>query len=179
MKVTRNSVFETNSSSVHTITLGKTNKNLKANPEDAKRIHSFELNFRMYEWGPDTVYTPWGKVSYLMAAIWCTDGYNAISDDSDIWICDSKMIPKAMEYIINSDGMKLIQEAINDYYGKEIELVWNDTSCAPHIDHQSIEDYKSFDEFLKDNDLDGVDKLRNFIFDDGSYIIVGNDNGSY
>lgn len=179
MKVTRSSVFETNSSSVHTITIGETNKNLKADLEDAKKIHSFGLNFDMYEWGPDTVDTPWGKVSYLMAAIWCIDGYNMIPDDSDIWVHDSKMISKAMAYIINSDGMKLIQEAINDYYGKEIELVWNDTSCAPHIDHQSVEYYKSFNDFLKENNLDTVDKLRNFIFDDGSYIIVSNDNGSY
>lgn len=173
MKVTRNSVFETNSSSVHTFTIGE-GHGYKPDPELAKKINRFYLRFDWYEWGPDTVDTPERKVSYLISAIWCTDGYNSIPDE--IWSNDTKRISWAMDFVNKSDGLKLIKKAIDDYYGKDVELVWDVSDDAGHIDHQSIEDYKSFSDFLEGKGIETVDKLRDFIFGDDSWIIIGNDN---
>ncbi len=132
----RNNLFETNSSSVHTLVIsndGREPSNFKLNKEG-----KIEVDFG--EFGKDLcLYTSqYDKLSYLMTCLYYLSGYD-IDDIYENWEFEN------------------IENAICEYTGaKGIKILGK---VEPYIDHQSIPDYDI--EIINAYDKDAV---INFVF---------------
>lgn len=139
--VVRRSVFETNSSSVHTLSIIKNPKNLQI----PKKV-TIDTG-RYFGWENEIYSDLETKLSYLWLAI------NEYSKED--------MRPK----FINLLYEQLHKLGIND-----IEAVDKSDSMFSGIDHGD-----EAGEFIEEILEDPV-KFKNFLFDDESFILTGNDN---
>lgn len=146
MKVTRKGVFETNSSSVHSLSI-------TSNKDEWKGKDSvLYVSLGEYGWGYDRLITPSEKVSYLMTLIASYVGYygdNEFTDEDFFDLSSIKDIYKAVKH----HGSEIVFNKCSKGYG--------------YVDHQSIVPMEEF--------LDGID-LEDFIFNYKYEIIIDNDN---
>jgi hypothetical protein len=171
----RRSVFETNSSSTHSVSVSrKNNQRYSSNvlnvfiDEYDNKIH---VRFGEFGWEIANYNFPYDKLQYIVTMLVETEGNNIASIDE----------------LFESDGFKLINDAIADYchcdgiwIDEDMKLdsyEWNGKvhsyiSHEGYIDHQSCEDYNSVQDFLDDYGLD----IIQFIFDDGVIVHTDNDN---
>lgn len=151
MLQTRKNVFETNSSSTHSITLGGgeylMDTSLVPNEEGFIDIPAYEFG-----WEYDTYRYAEAKASY--ALIYCLD-----------WSGDNK-----------DKHLSVLIDVIKDQTGA-IGIKWSETQKSswdfyPHgyIDHQSVEGGR-LDYLFED-----AETLRRFIFDEHSVLITDSDN---
>jgi hypothetical protein len=166
MKQIRQGVFETNSSSSHSVSIRKGNLNpseLKVNSLDGK----VSVNFGSFGWGPERLTEQHEKLSYLCTMLVATEGRRINSLDE----------------FYETKGFKAINEAIQDYcycdgiiFNDEITLAnWGNENYIQidgYIDHQSCEDYSNIEEFLNDYRTNIID----FIFNNGVVVNIDNDN---
>ena len=174
-KQIRLGVFETNSSSTHSVSISSTNSRYYDSTaldvfvdEYDNRVH---VRFGEFGWEVENYRFPYDKLQYIVTMLVETEG-NDITCVNDLF---------------ETDGFKLINDAVADYchcYGiwidEDIQLnsyTWDGKthyyiSHNGYIDHQSCEDYKSVQDFLDDYYLD----VTQFIFDDGVVVHTDNDN---
>lgn len=154
MKKIRQNVFETNSSSTHSICIAK--------DVELELPESIHFEFGEFGWENDTLYSMWEKASYLYT------GFIANNRQEDfnniVTILENKGIEVTYEEPIYSkhsykDGDRVIEYTHCDNGG--------------YIDHS----YELID-FLNDIYSDET-KLLNFLFSSLSFIITGNDNDDY
>lgn len=169
-KQIRRNVFETNSSSTHSISIRKgdiSNSYLKVDEYDNK-VH---VSFGEYGWGYETLNTQYERLSYLCTMLLETEA-NKISNIKDIFETDGfKEINKIISNKCNCDGIHFddkIKISSYNYNGDNVNYV----DIDGYIDHQSCEDYSNINEFLKDWNTD----IENFIFNDNISVIIDNDN---
>jgi hypothetical protein len=166
MKVIRTSVFETNSSSSHSISINLENNliggtNLYINPKDNK-VH---VEFGEFGWNGPILETPLDKLSYLCTMLIQLEGPGIINPNA----------------FLQTEGFKFINDFIADYcdcggitidssiwYDKEYKILEHDG----YIDHQSCDFYSNIKEFLFENGL----QIADFIFNPGVTVIIDNDN---
>ena len=161
----RSSVFETNSSSTHSVSImGENYKmdNLKADyGEDY-----ITMTFGDFGWEERSYIDPYTKLQYALTMVIETEGrYN---------ICNS------VEEFYDLEGYKQINDVVKSRCGFEVRLdedsiqepEYGYTNHEGYIDHQSSEDYRCLQEFL---DEYGV-SLEDFIFDPKVVLITDNDN---
>jgi hypothetical protein len=170
----RRSVFETNSSSTHSVSISKKKSNYYNNSCLKKYIgfdNKVHVEFGEFGWEIEHYNSPYSKLQYITTMLIETEG-------RDI---------STVEELFETDGFKLINEAISNYCN--CDGIWIDSriemksyewdgevevyiSHDGYIDHQSHEDYNSVQDFLDDY---GVDVTK-FVFDEGVCVITDNDN---
>jgi len=169
-RLTRNTAFESNSSSSHSLLIRKPGvmcyNDIEAEPYD-NLVH---IEFGEFEWGIDTYYSAMTKLSYAVTMVAETE--KCLSEDE----------------FYQTDGMKAINELIQekchcngvviDYPNFQIgSYTWDGKtiyymSHNGYIDHQSCECYDSLQDFLDDWNI----TLERFIFDDNVGLLIDNDN---
>ena len=170
MKLIRNSVFETNSSSTHSLTVANKPSYTTLYPNKAG-----ELRFTDppgFGWSWDTYEDPTSKAWYLYIYLrdWVNGGANQGYDkkyDKEI-ATRSQFTGEALE------KLELLEKVIKDQTGADT-IIWDDTSdySSPegYIDHQSAESG------LNGNiEFDDEECIKDFVFGIGSLIETGNGN---
>lgn len=160
MKQIRNSVFETNSSSTHSLTINSKILDAKINLE----VNGFDNNIHVssgeFGWGYEELTSQYKKLSYLVTMMFEKEIKN-IKDAINIY---------------ESESFKLIDDAIFEHTGHhialdEIDLKRNKINIEGYIDHQSYEKYASFKDFLEQNNVSVIE----FVFGD-TIMKIDNDN---
>ena len=146
----RKGVFETNSSSTHSLVICKENEELKL-----PGFVSFETND--YGWEFDTLSTTWEKASYLYSLAVCLDEGKTFIDKVWKWFCE--------------DNIDCNFEIMYDIYDN-----WDGTGQIKFerasVDHAwDAKDFYKYVMHTKKN-------LYRFLFSDKSFIKTGNDNVS-
>lgn len=168
----RRGVFETNSSSSHSLCIsGKSDsitKHLPTNSDNIVMISPDEFG-----WSGPTLCSPADKLSYIITMV-----FEQYSDEEDFRIYTGK---SKWSFKINSNKImettefKEIEKCIienTDYAGLQLEYDAYDTDYA-YIDHQSFsDDYESYKDFL---DYYGI-TLADFLFNGKYQMIITNDN---
>lgn len=167
----RKNVFETNSSSTHSLTV--------ANKPDYSTLFpnkNGELRFANppgFGWSWDTYDDPTSKAWYLYLYLrdWENGGANCPYDKYDkTKDARSQFTDVALE------KLELLEKVIKDQTGAD-SIIWDDkadekhyTSLEGYIDHQSVE-------YGLDGDVEFTEQsLKDFVFGIGSIIETGNDN---
>lgn len=161
-KVIRRGVFETNSSSSHSVSIQKgdiSGSYLTVNPEDNK-VH---VEFGEYGWGYDTLRSQSERLSYICTMLMMTEARRVASVE-DVFETDGfKQINSDIAEKCNCEGICFDDEIKMSSWGIDID---------GYIDHQSCEDYSNIREFLNDYNTD----IINFVFNDGVTVVIDNDN---
>lgn len=163
MKQIRRNVFETNSSSTHSVSV-RCGKGLQTNwmtiGEDGY-IHS---NLGEFGWEIETYREQSEKLSYLLTMAYMKNPPNVCS-----W-SDGYSEPDDIERFMETEDFKMISDAIAGY--ADCKGVMLDRIDDGYIDHQSHEDYRTTKEFL---DEYGVDVIE-FVYGRGVCVHTDNDN---
>lgn len=149
----RRGVFETNSSSTHSICIARN--------KEPKIPEFMQFRFGEFGWDCDTLYTPYAKASYLYT------GLIANGRDEDF---------AAILKVLSAKGVRIIsvEEPIfemcsyTDVEGNEQK--YRSGKNTGYVDH-----HDELKEFL-DAICADEQKLSRFLFSDLSFIITGNDN---
>lgn len=169
MKVTRYNLFESNSSSCHSLCIqGRTNT-LRSPKFHTINDNYVEAQFGEYGWGPDKIEYPREKLSYALTMIMMTEvqrcGY------------DSDEISYAM--FLKTSGFKLLDHYIKSigYAGiflPSYEDLYETNRYYPYgyIDHQSYEDYSCLEDFFHDYGI----TVEEYFGNSDVYVIIDNDN---
>lgn len=175
MRQIRNNVFETNSSSTHSVSVSYKNSNYYSNDclEDHidyndNKVH---VNFGEFGWEMASYDHPYEKLQYIVTMLVETEGRNILSVDDLFETEGFKLINDAVAYYCNCNGICIDDEMKMKYYewdGKKHFYLDHEG----YIDHQSHENYKCVQDFLDDY---GV-SAEKFIFDNGVCVITDNDN---
>ncbi len=163
MKQIRHSVFETNSSSTHSVSIHRNSNKIEQNKMvvcDDGYIHA---TLGKFGWEEEDYDSQESKLSYLLTMAVHKNGlcaYN-ITDEED---------QEAIDSLQKTEDFKRISAEVANHAGCKGVVV--DYSSG-YIDHQSHEDYRSMDDFL---DNYGVSILE-FIF--GSDVVIHTDNDNH
>ncbi len=148
MKLVRHNVFETNSSSCHSLSVNENAKIYDTILPDEDGYIYIELSGE-YGWEQDTYYNTLDKVDYI--GIYARD-----------WTEDSEKYTQILIDVIKEHtgaNDVLIDSKNSSWGGKE-----------GYIDHQSVED-RDYHYLFENPEL-----LKKFIFGEGSYFECDNDN---
>lgn len=150
MRQIRMNVFETNSSSTHSICISKQNRDI---PEELPKL----LIFRHAEFGWDhmTYHDTQNKANYLYQAIYDLYRYNIFTREEY-----NKILTKIADILIKYDVMTEFDPVQKDAYGIEYG----------YIDH--AEELGDFIRWI----CRGEKKLLRYLFSGKSFIVTGNDN---
>lgn len=159
----RSNVWETNSSSMHTVTVrGKRNIN---NYNHINNI--IEVYLHEYGWDGDPCDDFMSKLAYAMSMVLNTE-YPSFNSYDDDFVVDQEILEEL-------PGYKTLINAISEhgYCEKIVIKRWNGHYYPyGYIDHQSCEDYHSLQDFLDDWNVDA----ERYLFDDGVVVWIDNDN---
>ena len=183
----RHGVFETNSSSCHSLSIKKSRGDYKYDQlkrwvdEDDNTIH---IGFGEFGWECKEYTDPFVKLEYALTMVvetecrdikdvnefFETDGFNEINDlIKRVCDCDGITLTSEME-------LRWYHPSYWDYDKKkevtDSSITYWYINHDGYIDHQSCEGYKSLQDFL---DYYGI-TLEEFIFDTGVELITDNDN---
>ena len=160
----RRGVFETNSSSVHTLTITKNSNNLKF----PKKLI---FDSGDYGWEHSCLNTPEEKASYLWETIKCI-----LPDDENKNLVEYNKALDSITKILKSVGVKAVFKYNNPKY-KESKYggYYKFYNKEGYEDDGYIDHAYELITFVKEVCFD-KDKLLGFLFSESSYIETGNDN---
>lgn len=165
MKQIRKSIFETNSSSSHSLVMSKKDRGYNYDlPVDERG--KLTIRFGEFGWGPEVLYTPYEKLRY-----WMTEYA------SEFWYdWNKKYEGKSFEDKLQIfEGQKIIKDAIQTIKKlcknvKTIEFASPDENDAyyhfGYIDHESVGTIRYTD-------------LKDTVFNNSCIVIIDNDNSEY
>jgi len=173
-KQIRNNVFETNSSSSHSLSipfkedLGK---------YDDRVFNNEIVYFGEFGWEEETFYTPYEKLQYLITAVQYFD--KPWQSDENYWDHPQEVLAEKYNQWINSSKyFKWIKEMLFDFNGSTIDIQideyekWN---TLGYIDHQSS--YLLEEENIWSEDEDTFKRnMIEFIFNPEYVLHADNDN---
>lgn len=150
MKQIRRKVFETNSSSMHSIAVvGENNREKPFSYGEVVYVSGGE-----YGWGPDVLTGPMDKLNYIFTSLFQhSDNYDDIMDSVEF---------------------EILKKVVKDYTGAELVIdIDGELDCllCGYIDHQS--------QGMLNGLIENEDNLKEFIFNDKYEIIIDNDNSLY
>lgn len=149
MQQIRNRVFETNSSSTHSICITKDRRNLKLPDKLLVRP-------KYFGWEHKTLCTPQEKAEYLYASILCT------------------FSRREAEAIKNELYQMLIEEGVDCEFVQAAYYDFNEDFCEDAgVDHAGCDDHLNFVNRVITN----KNRLLRYLFSEDSFVITGNDNG--
>ena len=165
MKQIRKNLFETNSSSCHTVSIESNGSHLEESKFKVNDDNYIEVPLNEFGWSLNKYDDQENKLAYLILIIAYTNGFGdcflSHSDDIDKWKnklykCDDfEELNSDIAYYTNTNGINIIN--IDGGY----------------IDHQSVERFSSLSDFLY---YYGINSTIDFIFDSNISIITNNDN---
>lgn len=149
-KQIRSSVFETNSSSSHSLTLGKSSLQPLIATEDELKTGTVIIHLGEYGWEWARLYSCRNKMSYLATQV--KSQYDTHSD-------------AAFNEAISDGPLQMLKDLVLQLTGCQTKFIGVDNS---YIDHQS---------YARGVHLfDNMDELKAFLLDETAYIQTGNDN---
>lgn len=181
MKQVRNSVFETNSSSTHSLVISKHGDNIK------DYYINEELVFGEYGWEVDSLRDPSSKAEYLLTTIQYVEEkakeipYLHYVEDGEQYAKNKSEYYKLMfEAVLESKYTKWILEVIESKTGitPVLGMLQNTWHPLGYIDHQSLSPSIFEDEFdlFSMSEIDFKNKVDDILFDNKYVIYTDNDN---
>lgn len=160
-RVLRYGMWETNSSSCHTVSVRG-----KGSPYYLHFDGIIETTIDEYGWSGDPCDEFNSKLSYALCMVLTTE-----YPDFHYWDENFTIDYDVLEKL---DGYKAILAAINKHGKCEKIIINKNGYYYPYgcIDHQSYEGYKSLQDFLDDWNVD----IERFLFDDNVIVLIRNDN---
>lgn len=154
----RRSVFETNSSSTHSIAIKK-DFDINSIPENKRKV---QFNVGQFGWEFDTYDDIYSKASYLYTAIFCGGSKNPEEDWNKIVkiLDDNRVVHVEEPYTVEHEK----------YEGVDYDVYKFPSNEFPYIDHAG-ETFDLIQALTSSSEL-----LLSFLFDDSSVIATGNDN---
>jgi hypothetical protein len=168
MKTIRNNVFETNSSSCHSITFST------GYPDDQKDYQLLVTGDGDFGWGYDKLETPAEKMNYATIAYACI----CASEDE----CEQVLSEIKRVFALHGVTVSFSENDAGEQQAIWFEVDdWDKSGIATahtsgYIDHQSQPHESDNCERLAKMFRDDPDELYSFVFGD-AYIIIDNDNG--
>lgn len=173
MKQIRHGVFETNSSSVHTIAIPCERFNSDVHVPD-----SVTLCDESYGWGFSVLEDFTDKVKYMYEV---AKKYNETKKDVEKILSDPHGKEKYSWYynwhaslkFKYDDYVKRYIDILHELGVNDVEIIYDDFDYWGGIDHG--ENWcGELDDFFDD-----VELMKHFLFNDKAYIVTGNDNNDY
>lgn len=174
MKVVRSGVFETNSSSSHSLSIGKRGS-LSPFRMPVNNDGYVEVDFGDFGWGYEKLESQLEKLSYLLTMVAMTETRFKV-DHADVDI---------FELFAQTDGFQKLNAFVCKYcegialenisleIRQSVDEAFHYIDYDGYIDHQSCENYGSLEDFLNNYGL-SIDEI---ILNDDISIIIDNDNG--
>lgn len=164
MKIIRNKVFETNSSSTHAIAITKSNENL-----DTPKYISLEYDGE-YGWSFRVVNDLDNKFTYLAIAAAYIEDISHGGDRDEFFKVPGDIKAREFEIRYFLWKLKKLGFSFGDREDKIVKKLTDENSYDYYIDHcdGAVGIYLD----LVDND----DKLKRFLLSSDSFITMGNDN---
>ena len=168
-KVIRDGCFETNSSSMHSVTVrGKYEYNNDRVPMTIDDDGYIGVWTDEYGWYGDSCDTWYTKLGYAFCMVLITEYPDDVIYDNNA-VVDQEVLEKLQ-------GYQTLLAALKEHNSscKGIYIYRDKGSFYPYgyIDHQSCEDYSSLQEFLDDWNVDA----ERYLFDDNVVVMIDNDN---
>jgi len=176
-------VFETNSSSSHSISLNITDINdlkcsLPVDNIDGEKVVTMECV--EFGWGPEQFNDAYTKLSYLLTYIFTFDKFIDENNEKKLMKQLKNMNPtKYLDFLVKKqyisykqyEYFKLLEEIISDVCDAKLIVKMNKYGCFHfgYIDHQSTDIAQKFLKRSKN-------EIMNFIFNPQSVLIIDNDN---
>ena len=167
----RREVFETNSSSTHSVSI-QTGGEKHIALEDSHLIVSADgyvhVELGQYGWEVESYYDQIDRLSYLLTMAYETnyDCYSMVRYD------DKEYVSKRIKRFMSADDFNEISERVAKHAScRGVQIDTNSYEEA-YIDHQSYEDYSDYRDFLRDYKL----TAREFVFGKGVVVHTDNDN---
>lgn len=157
----RNNIFETNSSSSHSIVVSEKNRGYCYNmPIDSKG--TLIIEFDDYGWGPEILYTPYEKLCYWMTEYAKEFWYSPKKESFETRL---QLFKEKKEI---KEAIKTIKRLCKNVKKVDFERPCNDeVYCGfGSIDHDSVG-------LVRDEDFE------NLIFNNSVIIVIDNDNSNY
>lgn len=167
MKVTRRAVFETNSSSTHSISI--------SNIGALKFPTSIFMTFDDFGWEINTHYDAQTKLSYVLTGIQYRHGWQTHYPDN-YWTDD--VVKNSFDVlrknaILTSKYFQWLVEMLQENSIEILDGYSSTTDDFGYIDHQSID---VLDELWSEDEATFKSNMKNFIFNSNSYLHTDNDN---
>lgn len=186
MKQIRKNIFETNSSSTHSVAIyGQSNPPMYEytlgayiDPAD----HYLHMKFGEFGWGYDEYEDDYTKLQYLLTMIAETasnDRFNPkFTNLEEFYALDDFILLESIvcEHIEGCKGINIISEITDKTYDDILDKdgnMYHSLEFDGYIDHQSCEDYNCLADFLEAWDL----SIEEFLFNPHVQLIIDNDNG--
>ena len=179
----RRGVFETNSSSTHSVSIIGRDKDTHAiEPSDVpetddlvvdERYNKVLSHFGEFGWGPEVYNSPAVKLSYLLTMVAETDARNIKYPNEYFNTEGFKMINDVIANRCNCDGVFIDDDIRIASYESDPNTTWIDIDG--YIDHQSYGINWTLKDFLSTYDV----TVEEFIFDKNCILFISNDNGYY
>lgn len=180
MKTTRSNVFETNSSSVHTVCIQPVKKDLEPRAGlyfDVDDDNNIVVHMHEFGWS-GSCETPEEKLSYLCLLIWSflnQIGNPAVNSvEGSFFLADEKEYAKAAETVENTEEFDRIRRILKEKFKCNDVIISRDNSDG-YIDHQSTDYYNNIDEWYDSHGIKDDEDIYNFLVGP-SYIEIDNDN---
>lgn len=160
MKQIRRSVFETNSSSTHSVTIRH-----KGLAQNIMKVHSdgfIHTELGEFGWEVVNYRDQEDRLSYLVTMLAEKNGVNT-------WWKDDRSLKDLVKELMKTPDFKRVSEEVGDHANCRGVII--DPSQG-YIDHQSHEDYSTLQDFLDDYKTDIVE----FVFGRGNVVHTDNDN---
>lgn len=169
MKQIRKGVFETNSSSVHSLSISGADR--------LSHVNRVSGSFGEFGWGYERLNTVEDRLSYLL-----TDIARKYDDYKE------KKRDILKERFLSDKHYRWANEMVKEFTGNEVEMDWDyfySSSWSPfgYIDHQSISDMETSEdhscilkEFFSDDEMVFKENMKDFVFNNKYQLIIDNDN---
>ncbi len=159
-QVSRVGVFETNSSSCHSISFN-------SNYSSTTTLNSTMIVLGEYGWGYEQLVTPSDKLSYLVTFI--VEYYRYYDRKSK----------QTVKWFDNLIHMQWLKDAIEDKTGESIEIDYAGRYAGAglkncYVDHQSVEILG--DELILKDEQTFKEQALDIVFNNNIVIIIDNDN---
>lgn len=153
----RDAVFETNSSSSHSLTVGSSDSLAGTFPKEMLRAGKVPVRVGEFGWEYRRYFEPINKVRYLVTQI--TDGEPPqVGGEDEV----------TAHLVKENQDFRLLAEVVKAQSGCDLVV----EPGSGYIDHQSARGEKGVGMEL----FESADQLRHFIFSPDSFIQTGNDN---
>lgn len=184
MRQVREHIFETNSSSTHSVSI-RVNKHpvytCTLHEYLDKNDHKLHMKFGEFGWGYDEYEDDYNKLQYLLtmiAEVHKNDFYHPdFTSLEEYYMLDDFLLLESIvcDHIKECKGI-VIESTIKDRsYSNVTDKDGNPCHMIDiegYIDHQSCEDYYCLNDFLDDWDL----TIEKFLFNDNVELIIDSDN---
>ena len=184
MRQERHNIFETNSSSTHSVSLTNMSSDIPnfeqldsyVDPAD----HYIHMTFGEFGWGYDEYTDAYTKLQYLLTLLLeikkATFGREGITTMDEFYNLDEYILIESIvtEHAKECKGICIYDDGleVKEYEGPDGETrYW--TTHNGYVDHQSCENYDCLADFLDDWETD----IETFVFNENNMLVIDCDNG--